>query len=76
MATWITAASQPIHQGMYPYLASPTEFLMYTRHGLAGSVLIGIEGQYAQDVHRFATVVLWFLAVRPLATISWVFHGC
>ena len=27
--------------GVYPYLSSSTEFLVYTRRGLAGSVLIG-----------------------------------
>ena len=37
------------------------------------------EGQHALDARQFATVVLgvlWILAVRHLATISWVFHGC
>ena len=30
-----------MHPGVYPYLANSTEFLMYTRRCLAGSVLIG-----------------------------------
>ena len=41
---WVIAASQPMRPGVYPYLASSTEFLMCTRIGLAGSVLIG-EGK-------------------------------
>ena len=35
------AAPQPTHPGVYPYRARSTEFRMYTRRGLAGSVLIG-----------------------------------
>ena len=36
---WIIAASLPIHRGVYAYLASSTEFLVYNRRCLAGSVL-------------------------------------
>ena len=39
--SWVMAASQPILPRVYPYLASSTEFPMYTRRDLAGSVLIG-----------------------------------
>ena len=36
------AASQLMHLGAYPYRASSTEFVIYIRRGLAGSVLIGV----------------------------------
>ena len=74
---WIIAASQPIHPGVYPHLASSTEFLMYTRRGLAGSVFIG----GGRSVCTGRTSIrngcsLCSLGSRGSSSISWVFHGC
>ena len=54
---WIIAASQPVPPGVYPYLASSTEFLMFTQRGLAGSVLIG-RGRLV-CISGFSRRVIW-----------------